>query len=64
MHLLFFKLDLLLYGTPLLPGGKLMWEVTNACVIMHNMIIESEQEHLTIDTKLYHWKDPLANVDH
>jgi hypothetical protein len=36
----------------------------NACVIMHNMIIESEQEHPVYDPEPYHQQGPLANVDH
>jgi hypothetical protein len=41
-----------------------MWETMNACVIMHNMIIESEREHLVYDLELYHRQGPLATVDH
>jgi hypothetical protein len=40
-----------------------MWEVMNACVTMHNMIIESEREHV-VDPEPYHRQDPLAIVDH
>jgi hypothetical protein len=36
----------------------------NACVIIHNMIIESEREHPVYDPKPYHRQGSLANVDH
>jgi hypothetical protein len=39
-----------------------MWETLNACVIIHNMIIESEREHPMFDTKLYHRQGPLATL--
>jgi hypothetical protein len=41
-----------------------MWEVTNACVTMHNMIIGSEREHPVIGPESYHRQDPLATVNH
>jgi hypothetical protein len=41
-----------------------MWETMNACVIMHNMIIESEREHPVYDPEPYHRQGSLANVDH
>jgi hypothetical protein len=41
-----------------------MWETMNACVIMHNMIIEGEREHPVYDPEPYHRQGPLANVDH
>ena len=41
-----------------------MWSVMNACVILHNMIIEIEKDYPVIDTKPYFRQDPLAAVDH
>ncbi|XP_071683577.1 uncharacterized protein [Lolium perenne] len=41
-----------------------MREVMTACVILHNMIMESEQEFLVFDIKPYEWMGPLADVDH
>jgi hypothetical protein len=41
-----------------------MWEFTNACVIMQNMIMESEDTNLVHDELPYDWEGPLAQVDH
>jgi hypothetical protein len=58
-----FKLDSLLSGFLHLHETQ-MWETMNACVIIHNMIIEIEREHPVCDREPYHRQGPLANVDH
>ena len=41
-----------------------MWEVMDRCVILHNMIIECEQDEPVFDTEPYFRQGPLAAVDH
>ena len=41
-----------------------MCEIMTCCVILHNMIIVSEQEEPVFDTEPYHRQGPLAQVDH
>jgi hypothetical protein len=41
-----------------------MWEVMNACVILHNMINESYHESPQSDTELYERMCPLSYVYH
>ena len=42
-----------------------MWEVMQACVIMHNMIIEDDRKN-RVRTHIgpYECQGPLAEVDH
>jgi hypothetical protein len=40
-----------------------MWEIMNACVVMHNMIIEREWEHPVYDLEPYHRQGPLVTLD-
>ena len=35
-----------------------------ACVIMHNMIIESERDNPVHDDQLFEHQGPLADIDH
>ena len=41
-----------------------MWEVMHACVIMHNMIIESDRKTQARHVGPYECEGPLADVDH
>ncbi|KAK1607990.1 hypothetical protein QYE76_031663 [Lolium multiflorum] len=42
-----------------------MWEVIQACVIMHNMIIEDDRKnHVMRHVGPYECQSPLAEVDH
>jgi hypothetical protein len=41
-----------------------MWEVMNACVCMHNMIIESGHIDPPNENHLYDFQGPLATIDH
>ena len=41
-----------------------MWDIMTWWVILHNMIIQSEQEELVFDTEPYYKQGPLAQVDH
>ena len=64
-HLVCSNLNLLLSGFPAQTWSKdQMWEIMTCYVILHNMIIESEQEEPVFDTEPYHRQGPLAQVDH
>ena len=39
-----------------------MWEIMTCRVILHNMIIESEQEEPVFDTEPYYRQGPLAHI--
>jgi hypothetical protein len=38
----------------------LMWEVINACVIMHNMIVESEHDNHQVFDQQWDYQSPLG----
>jgi hypothetical protein len=64
MHLVCSKLDSLLSDFTYVVKDSDVGDHANACVIVHNMIIESEREHPVYDPEPYHRQGPLANVDH
>ena len=41
-----------------------MWDIMTCCLILHNMIIESEQEEPVFDTEPSYRQGPQAEVDH
>ncbi|XBI18098.1 hypothetical protein VPH35_059980 [Triticum aestivum] len=41
-----------------------IWEVMTCCIILHNMIIESEQKEPVFDTEPYYRQGPFETVDH
>ena len=45
-------------------SDRQMSDVMSACVIMHNMIIESERKNPSNDHGPYEYVGPLADVDH
>ncbi|KAK1610095.1 hypothetical protein QYE76_033768 [Lolium multiflorum] len=64
-HLVCFKHNLPLSGTLLSWSHDQMWEVMQACVIMHNMIIEDDRKnHVRSHVGPYECQGPLAEVDH
>ncbi|KAK1669807.1 hypothetical protein QYE76_057966 [Lolium multiflorum] len=64
-HLVCFKHILPLSGPALSWSHDQMWEVMQACVIMHNMIIEDDRKnHVRSHVGPYECQGPLAEVDH
>jgi hypothetical protein len=41
-----------------------MWEVMNVCVILHNLIIESERDEPMHDNQPFDYQEPFAEVEH
>jgi hypothetical protein len=63
-HLVYSNSVLLFYGTLLSNGQWLRYGRSNTCMIMHNIITESERANPMHDDHPYDWESALAQVDH